>query len=275
VVTIAFIVFMPISFYIAFGLAYRAFAGDWVENAVYGLTQANFSFAGTMVFSLMAVFVANVGISVAMRRDHGAFKRLRTTPVPPWVVMGALVANAVLTAVILTAAMVLIGTGMMGVRFGADRLPVLGAAWLVCAFCFVSLGLGLSLVPRSAESSVPILNGIFFPLAFLSGAFFEIPADGFWGTVVGLLPGRPAMELFMGGMATVGPSWSWIAALKLAVWAVIGLAAVSKWFRWSTDRETGGKFGSERKRPWMLDRTGGTADSRNGSTGRSKYEVRS
>ena len=246
-ITLAFIVLMPVMFYVGFGVAFRSQADVIRVVGEHQITQANLSFGGILGFALMSVAFANVAIGLALRRHHGLFKRFRTTPVSPATVMGAYLVNTLLTAVIVLVVVTAIGLLGMGVTLDPARLPQLLAALLLGFVCMAPLGAAASLLPPNADATVPMINGIFFPTAFLAGGFIILPLGDTVGAVVDLLPGRPLTILIQGALAESGPTWDWPSVWLLLAWSLLGTVVALRWFRWASEREPRG-FGSSKRK---------------------------
>ncbi|GAA1140427.1 ABC transporter permease [Ornithinicoccus hortensis] len=236
-IQLAFIVAMPVMFYVIFGFAMRDGAAAEVTHGANTLTQANLSFAGVLVFALLSVVLANVAISLAIKRHHGLFKRFRTTPVSPVSVMGGFLVNTLVSMFIVFGAVTAIGVLGLGVQLPTDRLLTLGAVSLLGFLAIAPLGVALSLVPPNADSAVPLVNAVFFPVAFMSGAFVAIPFPGPVQQVIDLLPGKPLMDLFTPALAGTGPVWDSGAALVLVAWGIFGTAASVAFFSWASESE--------------------------------------
>jgi len=239
-ISLAFIVLMPVMFYVVFGVAFLSAADALRPFGTSGIRQANLSYAGVLTFASMSVTFANVAIGLAIRREHGLFRRFRTTPVPPWVVMGAFLVNILLTLVIVLTVVSLVG--FLGLRVSIDPdgiaplLVVAGIGFVALA----PLGVALSLVPPNADAAVPIVNGIFFPLAFLSGAFFTVPLGEVFDTIKQFLPGAPLFQMFAAVLAEGDLVWEPEQALILLGWAVVGVVLTAVFFRWASEREPRG-----------------------------------
>ena len=93
---------------------------------------------------------------------------------------------------------------------------------------------------------MPIVNGIFFPMAFLSGAFFPLPLGSVGNAIMEFLPGRSLMTLFTGAVSEQGPSWDVRSMLVLLAWGIAGTVVSVRWFRWASEREPRG-FSSRNK----------------------------
>lgn len=239
-ISIAFIVALPVMFYVGFGVAFLSEADQVRTVGTHTLTQANLSYAGVLTFGLMSVALANVAINLAIRRHHGLFKRLRTTPVTPGVVMGAFLVNSLVTALLVVAVITMIGLGVLHVTPEGARAGALVAAVLLGFWALAPLGTALSLLPPNADTAVPIINGVFFPLAFLSGGFFPVSFGSVGDAVLSWLPGGLLMDLFTGAVAISGPVWDTRSALGLAAWGVLGTIVTLRWFRWASEREPRG-----------------------------------
>lgn len=240
VIQLAFIVFMPVMFYVGFGFVFRDQAQQVRSIGELTITQGNYSYAGVLTFALLSVVLANVAISLAIKRHHGLFKRFRTTPVTPAAVMGAFLANALVTLAIVFAVISAIGVIWLGVDVASQRLPMLFAAALIGFVAIAPLGTALSLIPPNADAAVPIVNGVFFPLAFLSGAFFAMPFPEPVQAIINILPGKPLMDLFTAATAGTGPAWNVEAMMILLAWGLVGAVATGKWFKWASEREPRG-----------------------------------
>lgn len=246
-ITLAFIVAMPVMFYVGFGLAFRSQADQVLPIGEHQITQGNFSYGGILGFALMSVAFANVAIGLSIRRHQGLFKRFRTTPVSPATVMGAYLTNTLLTTVIVLGVVTAIGVLGMGVTIDPARLPQLLAALVLGFVCMAPLGAAASLLPPNADAAVPIINGIFFPTAFLAGGFMVLPLGDVVSAVVDLLPGRPLTILLQGALSESGPIWDWPSVWLLLAWALVGTVVALRWFRWASEREPRG-FGSAKKK---------------------------
>ncbi|WP_299169428.1 ABC transporter permease [uncultured Arthrobacter sp.] len=240
IISLAFIVLLPVMFYVGFGFAYRDQSAVVLSLESNQITQGNYSYAGVLTFALLSVAFANVAIGLAIRRHHGLFKRFRTTPVSPSAVTGAFLVNALVTLAVVFVTLTLIGTLGLGVDLIVDRLPMLLGATMIGFICIAPLGTALSLVPPNADSAVPIVNGIFFPMAFLSGAFFALSLGETADGILALLPGKPLMALFTRALSHSGPSWDIEAMLLLLAWGAVGAFFSLKLFKWASEKEPRG-----------------------------------
>src|SRR5438477_579032 len=61
---------------------------------------------------------------------------------------------------------------------------------MVGAFCFCSLGLALTSVIAVATAAPAIVNGLLFPLLFISGAFYPVDSGSWLGRIAAVFPIR-------------------------------------------------------------------------------------
>ena len=84
------------------------FGNDTIGETVYGdITTAQFYAAGLAVFASASATYTNVAINLTMRRDDGVLKRIRSTPIPPWVFLSGVVLSGVWIAALSTAPFVM------------------------------------------------------------------------------------------------------------------------------------------------------------------------
>lgn len=240
IISLAFIVLMPVMFYVVFGVAFLS-AADSIRS-VNGaeIRQANLSYAAVLTFALMSVTFANVAIGLAIRREHGLFRRFRTTPVPPWVVMGAFLVNIFVTLVIVLSVVSAIGFLGLKVTMDPDRIVPLVVTAVLGFIALAPIGVALSLLPPNADAAVPIVNGIFFPLAFLSGAFITVPLGPVVDSITPYLPGAPVFQLFAAVLSGGAFVWDGHQVLILLGWALVGVVLSAVFFRWASEREPRG-----------------------------------
>ena len=167
---LAFFTFMlPVILFFLLGSTY----GD---DEIDGVRGADYLLAGMLGYGAVSTTFAGLAILLVVRREQGILKRLRATPLPSSTYLGAVLASIVFVFALETALMLTIGrlsfdTGL------PDRWLSLAAALLLGSVTFAALAVGLSGLVRSAEGSSAVVNAIYLPLSFISGAFFS--ADSF------------------------------------------------------------------------------------------------
>ncbi|APT84802.1 ABC transporter permease [Corynebacterium aquilae] len=186
------------------------------------------AFPLTLAISVMSSGFTGQAIAVAFDRRYGALKRIGASGVPPWTIISgkivAVIAVAIVQTIILTITALILGwhptatgvaTALVVLLFGVAAFTGLGLlvggtlnAEVVLALAnliwFVLVGLSSFVVVRSAGDIHPMLNIV--PSVAL--------ADGFEEAFMGHLP-----------LMHIG---------VLAIWAILGGAAATKFFRFTS-----------------------------------------
>ncbi|MEU9292865.1 ABC transporter permease [Streptomyces sp. NPDC048266] len=195
-----------------------------------GADQAvDFLAPGVLALAVLSTAFTGQAIATGFERRYGVLKRLGASPLPRWALMTAktlaVLVTEVLQVALLTAIALALGWNPQGDPLSVLVLLVLGTA------AFSGLGLLMAGTLR-AEATLAAANLVF--LLLLVGGGVIVPLDKFPDAV------RPVLELLpvsalSDGLRSVlqdGAAMPWGDALTLAVWAVMGLGAAAKFFRW-------------------------------------------
>lgn len=184
---------------------------------------------GILALAVMSTAFTGQAIGTGFERRYGVLKRLASSPLPRWGLMAAKTASVLVTEVfqvlLLTVIALALGWSPHGSPFAVLLLLVLGTA------AFSGLGL-LMAGTLKAEATLAAANLVF--LLLLIGGGVIVPLDKFPPAaqdVLGLLP----ISALSDGLRDVlqhGAGMPWADLGILAVWAVVGLAAAGKLFRW-------------------------------------------
>ncbi|MDI3421400.1 ABC transporter permease [Streptomyces luteolus] len=184
---------------------------------------------GVLALAVMSTAFTGQAIATGFERRYGVLKRLGASPLPRWALMTAKTLSVLVTEVLqialLTAIALALGWSPHGDPLSVALLLVLGTA------AFSGLGL-LMAGTLKAEATLAAANLVF--LLLLVGGGVVVPLDKFPDaaqSVLGLLP----ISALSDGLRDVlrdGASMPWGAAGVLAVWAVLGLGAAARFFRW-------------------------------------------
>lgn len=171
---------------------------------------------------------AGLGVTVATTRLTGTTKRLRGTPLPGWVSLTALGAQALAVGAAIAALCALSGWGLLGVSPPAAGPFLLATA--VGGTAFVTLGVAASTFVRRAEAAPALTNLLLWPLAFVSGAFTDIPSGSLMHRVALALPLRHLLDAMNDATGGRGVEWGGLAVV--AGWGAVGAAvAAARWPR--------------------------------------------
>ncbi|MFE6711352.1 ABC transporter permease [Streptomyces sp. NPDC057695] len=184
---------------------------------------------GVLALAVLSTAFTGQAIATGFERRYGVLKRLGASPLPRWALMTAktlaVLVTEVLQVALLTAIALGLGWSPHGNPFAVLLLLVLGTA------AFSGLGLLMAGTLR-AEATLAAANLVF--LLLLVGGGVIVPLAKFPDAARSVLELLPISALSDGLRAVLqdGAALPWGDALTLAVWAVLGLGAAAKFFRW-------------------------------------------
>ncbi|MDX2394637.1 ABC transporter permease [Streptomyces sp. DK15] len=191
--------------------------------------SVDFLAPGILALAVMSTAFTGQAIATGFDRRYGILKRLGASPLPRWALMAAKTLSVLVTEVLQIALLTVIafalGWSPHGNPLAVAALVLLGTA------AFSGLGL-LMAGTLKAEATLAAANLVF--LLLLVGGGVIVPLDKFPGavqSVLGLLP----VSALSDGLREVlqhGAALPWTDVAVLAGWAVLGLGAAARTFRW-------------------------------------------
>ncbi|MFD9455439.1 ABC transporter permease [Streptomyces sp. NPDC059985] len=191
--------------------------------------SVDFLAPGILALAVMSTAFTGQAIATGFDRRYGILKRLGASPLPRWALMTAKTLSVLVTEVLQIALLTVIafalGWSPHGNPLAVAALILLGTA------AFSGLGL-LMAGTLKAEATLAAANLVF--LLLLVGGGVIVPLDKFPGavqSVLGLLP----ISALSDGLREVlqhGAALPWTDVAVLAGWAVLGLGAAARTFRW-------------------------------------------
>ncbi|MFB7585531.1 ABC transporter permease [Streptomyces sp. NPDC056169] len=184
---------------------------------------------GVLALAVLSTAFTGQAIATGFERRYGVLKRLGASPLPRWALMTAktlaVLVTEVLQVALLTAIALALGWSPNGNPASVALLLILGTA------AFSGLGL-LMAGTLKAEATLAAANLVF--LLLLVGGGVIVPLDKFPEPARSLLELLPISALSDGlrDVLQNGASMPWGNALILTIWAVLGLGAAAKFFRW-------------------------------------------
>jgi ABC-2 type transport system permease protein len=184
---------------------------------------------GILALAVMSTAFTGQAIATGFERRYGVLKRLASSPLPRWGLMTAktvsVLVTEVLQVILVTVIAFALGWSPHGSPLAVLLLLVLGTA------AFSGLGL-LMAGTLKAEATLAAANLVF--LLLLVGGGVIVPLDKFPPAAQDLLALLPISALSDGlrDVLQHGAGMPWGNLGILAVWAVVGLAAAGKLFRW-------------------------------------------
>ncbi len=227
----------PLMFLIVFTLV---FGNEEIPEL--GVTTAQFYAPGLAVFGAVSATYTNLAIGTAIARDTGILKRVRGTPLPPWMYIAGRIGSASYLAFIAAAIMLGVGIAFFGVELYLEALPSLLVTFAVGVACWSALGMLAAAASPSGDSAPAVTNATLLPLAFISDVF--IPPSGntpeWLGTVADFFPLKPFVVSFQDAfdpqVVAAADSWldffHWSELGVMAAWCAVGVVLAIRFFRW-------------------------------------------
>ncbi|QKW05837.1 ABC transporter permease [Streptomyces sp. NA04227] len=184
---------------------------------------------GVLALAVMSTAFTGQAIATGFERRYGVLKRLGSSPLPRWALMTAKTLSVLVTEVLqvalLTVIALALGWSPHGSPFAVFLLLLAGTA------AFSGLGL-LMAGTLKAEATLAAANLVF--LLLLVGGGVIVPLDKFPDGVRSVLELLPISALSDGLRSVLqdGAGMPWRELGILAVWAVLGLGAAGRLFRW-------------------------------------------
>jgi len=115
--------------------------------------------------------------------------------------------------------------------------PALLIALLVGAGTFSALGIAITIVIPNADAAPAIVNGVLFPILFLSGVFFPIQNDTAIAKIADFFPIRHFVDAVFTAFDPrlphgVSHGFAWRDIGVMLIWLAVGAVASIRHFRW-------------------------------------------
>jgi ABC-2 type transport system permease protein len=216
---------------------------DW--DIAPGVSFTQYFVTGMVATGLMTVGFQSLAIQIPIERDRGVLKRLRGTPMPPWVYFAGKVLMVGAIGAAETALLLMVAVGLFDLSLPASATAWWTFTWVsvlgitACTLC----GIAFSSLARTGRSAPAVVTPVALVLQFISGVFFVFTTLPAWmQQVAAVFPlkwmcqGLRAVFL-PASFAAQEPGGSWElgrVALVLAAWCVGGLLLCLFTFRWTT-----------------------------------------
>jgi ABC-2 type transport system permease protein len=211
----------PLMFYVLFGLVLPA-GGSNASHA------SSYLLATYGAFGVIGIALSALGIGVAMERGQGWLAVKRASPMPVSAYFVGKYAMTVLFAGVMVALLATLGIAFGHVHLGAHWVSLVAVLLLGgIPFCAIGLAIGYLAGPNSAAG---VVNGVYLPMAFLSGLF--IPITMLPTVLRRVAPAFPPyhlgqLALKAAGVLPAGDAWVNVAALAGFALVFSALAVVA------------------------------------------------
>ena len=175
------------------------------------------------VFAITLACYTSLIIGVATARETGLLKRVRGTPLPMAVYLGAWLTGAALVGMASVVLLFVVAVPALGVDVYLRTLPQAVLTMALGAACLGSLGLALGTLAKTSEQAQPLAQLTFLPLSFISGVWFPISDAPSW--LIRLADFFPLSHLVNAFSACFVPGGHVEGGdlLSLAIWGAVGM----------------------------------------------------
>ncbi len=167
-------VVFTLAFPVVFLFLFASIFSDDVRGA--GVTASQLYVPAMMAAGIMSTSFQSLGISIAIERDEKVLRRLRGTPMPPAAYFLGKIWLVLVTGLMETAILLVVGTTLYDVDLPSSATKWLDFGWIfvlgltACAL----LGIAISSVPKSGKSATSVVVLPFLVLQFISGVYISI-----------------------------------------------------------------------------------------------------
>jgi ABC-2 type transport system permease protein len=228
-------VFFTVAFPVILLLIFATVFGDQTIDVAGGIEITTYYVPAIITLAVVSATMQTLGMSLVIAREESRLKRVRATPLPPWVFIVGRVGNSIVVAALMLALVAALGKLLYGVPIPWAQTPELLVVLAVGAASFCCLGIALTAAIPSQDAAAPIVNALLLPLYFLSGVF--IPDDELPSGVIDFanhFPIRPFFQAFFDAYVPGGgASIAWDHLAVVAIWGVAGLLLAIRFFRWT------------------------------------------
>ena len=231
--SVFFTVALPVIFLFLFA---SVFGNDTIRANGHVIKQTTYEVPAIVTLAVVSATIVNLAITFTILREKGLLKRVRSTPLPPWVYLAGRVLTAIVVSVLLVVILIGIGRVVYGVTLPVHTLPGLVLTLAVGTAACCALGFALTAVIPSENAAPAVVNAVILPLYFFSGVFIpdnSLPSGmKFIGS---LFPVRHLFQAFLTVFDpnTKGAGIAWGHLAVLAVWGMVGGVIASRTFRWT------------------------------------------
>jgi ABC-2 type transport system permease protein len=230
--SVFFTLILPVLFLVIFASIF----GNATVKVPGGIMKESVYYVPAIItFGLIAAAFSNLTVTVVRNREAGIYKRRRATPLPATAVITARALVGVLTALAITAVLLIIGWAAYGATIPSNTAPAFALDIIVGAAAFCCLGFAVASLISNVDAAQPVVQAIVLPLSFISGVFIATSELPGWLAGIGKL--FPVEHLAAALLAaynphTTGTGLRWGDLAVLAAWGAAGLIIATRRFRW-------------------------------------------
>ena len=204
------------------------------EIGTEGVRAATFYVPGILALAVISATLVNLAITMTSRRERGMLKRVRGTPLRPWVFVAAQAMAGIVISLFMTVLVIAVGWLVFDVTVEPSSLGSLLASVLIGAASFSALGLALTSIIPSENAAPAVTNAAVLPLYFISDVFIVGEKPRALELVANVFPIQHLALALGASFDPLAPStpWPWQNWLVVLAWGAFGLVVTLLTFRW-------------------------------------------
>jgi ABC-2 type transport system permease protein len=202
-------------------------------GAVNRFGGAEFLIGLAIAYALCATAIVGYALSMARDRERGVFRRLRVTPAPTWAIMTSRLMLQVLSNLIISLFVVILGTRLHHLSPSIGQYLLVLLVSILAGAVFLSIAQALVGLVRSADTLQAVAR-VLLAVLILLGMLGQSGALGnFWGHIATWSPVGVVMTMFAGVIDLHTWAGHQTGALAAAVGYVLICTGIGiRWFQW-------------------------------------------
>ena len=228
---------LPVLLLLLFGYIFRHQSFSYGDTTISGVS---YYLSRMIVLDVVGSTLSNLVVNVVTKRETGALKRRRASPVRTSALIGGDVITSEVSALGITVVLVLIGWLAFSVHLTALGAVLVLLTVIVGTACLCGVAYAVSTFVKSQESAGPLVMLIMFALNAISGIYIPDSLFPAWlRDVAQVLPIRPlatAMQAAVAPVTNGGQQFAWQDLLIVLAWGAVGALVAVRRFSWSPSR---------------------------------------
>ncbi len=185
-----------------------------------------------LTFGLIAACYTNLGMAICIRRESGVLKRMRGTPIAISSYVDGIIGSVLINVAVLTVVVVGIGMSFYHLHFPYHPLATV-VTLLVAIVTFCALGMAVTIIVPNADAAPAVINGIYFPIVFISGVFYPLSSGSVLSHIAAYFPISHMITALVSGFEQdPGSGLRPRDLMVMLIWAAAALVFTARRFRW-------------------------------------------
>jgi ABC-2 type transport system permease protein len=195
---------------------------------------------GLITLSIVSSTAINLSVTMSISRERGLLRRVRGTPLPPWIFVAAQALTGMTLSTIMSVVIIIFGRVVYGIVLPTQAIPSVIISVMIGSLAFCAVGLAITTMIVSEESAPAIVNAIFLPLYFISDVV--IPGQRLPSGLKLIGDFFPVRHFSVALQSAFDPRlgdavpFPWQNWLFMIAWGLACAAITVKWFSWSPRR---------------------------------------